>query len=551
MFSSDAFPLAGKGVVVDPEYGRYTLFINDQNILDRLAPIPCLNLAGIENDTHIIQAPIHEDTLKLFKNAGLNVAGMEPFNWQYSMPLVEGVWEPMEHQKATAAFLSANPRAMCTSTMRTGKTYSSVIAADYLLTVDPYMGAWLIIATVSNMTGVWKYTIDTTLPHRVAHVVHSRDGKAGRLKVLKDPGNFYIINYDGVKMCVDALSDMIAAGRIGGVIIDEATHYGNPSSDRFKALDRIINIKNNVKYVWGLTGTPGDKPEPYFGYLKMILPHALPCKTKAGWLNMTMDRYGPETYMVKPKPGIMPTITKLMQPTIRYDKKDIMDLPPIVQQTRTCELSGEQNKAYTAIKNEMIFLNETGEVVEAVNKAAHVSKLLQTALGSVITTDGEAITLDHKSRTNTIVEVINEAENKVVIFCPFTRAIDNLVKDLRDKGFDTEYVDGRVTGQRRDSIFHDFQNTDRIKVLVCHPQTTAFGVELAAASTMIFNGPPQSGGFIYEQALERLSSLKQSAKQIMIVRIVATKEEEKYFKNLDSGVEQNVIVNEIFASMNK
>lgn len=552
---SGAFALKGKGIIVDPDQGVYGLVVDKGPRLEQLSALPSFSAAVDLGAQTLVVAPIHKDTLQVLRNFGIDTVGAEPFNWEYNIPLVEGQYEPMKHQKETAAFLSVNPRSYCTSTMRTGKTYSAIIGMDYLQTkayqTGAGIGGCLIIATVSNMTNVWKHTIDTTLPYRSCVIVHDKSGKQGRLRKLKERANYYIINYDGVKMVEDELVQMVKEGRINSCIIDEMTHYGNPSSQRWKALNKILNGDEPLKYVWGLTGTPGKDPRPYYGYMKLITPAALPCKTLTAWKGITEYRYGEAVYQVAPKPGIMDKITKMMQPTIRYDKKEIMDLPPVVHMVKTCELSKEQEVAYKAIREKMVFLNEQGGTVEAVNKAALTNKLFQISLGQAITTEGEQLSFNHQNRIDAIVETIEEAENKTVIFCPYTKTIDTLVSVLREKGYATEFVDGRITGPQRDKIFHSFQADDMIKVLICHPQTTAFGVELSAASTIIFNGPPMSGQFIYEQALERLSSLKQTAQQVMIVKIVCTKEEEVFFKGLDDGVDQNAIINKIFASMNK
>ena len=85
--------------------------------------------------------------------------------------------------------------------------------------------------------------------------------------------------------------------------------------------------------------------------------------------------------------------------------------------------------------------------------------------------------------------------------------------------------------------------------MICHPRTTAFGVELAAADTMIFNGPPISGSFIYGQAVERLSSIKQQAASIQIIQVTATSEERQFFKGLDSCLKEGEIIANMFKEL--
>ena len=54
-----------------------------------------------------------------------------PINKDYNWP---GKFAPMQHQRETASFLTLNQRAFCFNEQGTGKTASSIWAADYLLT---------------------------------------------------------------------------------------------------------------------------------------------------------------------------------------------------------------------------------------------------------------------------------------------------------------------------------------------------------------------------------------------------------------------------------
>lgn len=86
-------------------------------------------------------------------------------------------------------------------------------------------------------------------------------------------------------------------------------------------------------------------------------------------------------------------------------------------------------------------------------------------------------------------------------------------------------------------------------VLIAHPRTTAFGVELASADMMVFDGAPLSGDFVFGQAVERLSSLKQKAKQITIAQVYSCTEERKVFLALIEGQSQAAVVADLFKSV--
>lgn len=490
--------------------------------------------------------PWSEDSCMFVNNLGVDATLAAPFLFQNSTPLVEGKYKPMTHQLFTAAFMTINPRCHVLNDPRTGKTGSLILGADYLRRQRYVRGGWLIITTVTTMPSVWGDAIRQTLPDCVVSIVHGKNREA----TLNTPADFYITNYDSCRLSEKAFVRAVTEGRIGGVIIDEMTHIGNSTSKRHKAIDSICN-KTGLKYVIGATGSPAENVDMVFGMCKMINRAKLPCQTKTAWLNMTTYQYGPEPFMRKPSVHAPEIIYNSMMPSVRFNKNDILDLPPITTQDRYCTLSKEQERVRSEFKTAAIALMESGEVVTGANGGVIAAKLMQTAQGAVITNDGKVVELEHDDRTKVIIDVIEETTRKVVIFCCYRATIQMRVKELRDAGYTVEYVDGSVKGAERAKILDDFQNSKDPRILVANPVATAMGVELSAADVMILDGPVLAGGFVYAQALERLSSSKQTASNINIVRIMATPEERKAFASLDAGKKAGQVVSEMFEGLTK
>ena len=90
---------------------------------------------------------------------------------------------------------------------------------------------------------------------------------------------------------------------------------------------------------------------------------------------------------------------------------------------------------------------------------------------------------------------------------------------------------------------HEFLDGKDPHVLVCHPRTTAFGVELASADYIICYGTPMTGAFMYQQLFERLSSARQTAEETFVVHLSAGKQDKLSFAALASGVniERNIV----------
>ena len=68
-------------------------------------------------------------------------------------------------------------------------------------------------------------------------------------KIINNGAEFVIINYDGVEI----VKDEIANGGFDLFIVDEATHYKNAQTKRWKTLNKLIGEDD---WLWMMTGTP-------------------------------------------------------------------------------------------------------------------------------------------------------------------------------------------------------------------------------------------------------------------------------------------------------
>lgn len=488
------------------------------------------SLPDVQAQEDMVLMPWTIGACRFLQNIGVEALEAVPFYFDPTPRQVEGCYKPMRHQQKTAAFMAMYSRGYLLADPRTGKTASAILGADYLQRIHAITGGVLIITTLTTMHGVWKTSIETTVPGARVAVVHGKS----RAEILKTPADFYITNYDSCRLSETAFMEACKERRIGAVIVDELTHVGNSSSKRHKAIYNICN-KSGVKFVWGLTGSPADNPDMVYGMCRVVNPAKLPVTTKQAWLNLTTYQWGSEPYQRSVSRTAPQVIHQAMQPAIRFNKKDILDLPPVTTQVRECGLSAEQTRMRNELRDEAITLLKSGEVITATNGGVLMGKILQVALGVVKVRDGDPVMLPHDERREAILDAIAETSRKVVIFCGYTAGIDMLVDEIRKAGYTCEKIDGSVTGQQRAKILGDFQNNKDPHVLVCHPTTTAMGVELSAADTMIFNGVPLTGGFVYAQSLERLSSNKQTAENINIIHIVSTPEERKALASLQKG----------------
>lgn len=479
-------------------------------------------------DQDILVLPHHNDSLRLLSNMDINVDGCDMFDWYYTPPTA-GDKTPWWWQLETANFLSQNPYAFVTSTPRTGKTLSTLMGMDYVQ--QQIGGSALIVAplTVANK-GEWYRTCKEWFPKKRVVLIHK-----DRENEVHQPADVYLINPDGLKIVANQLQRKVEQGQITIAIFDELTEFANPKSQRWIAANNIVK---QCPYRWGLTGTPG-KPDKIYGQVKLINPRNVPTSAFR-WREMTELKVSQFKWI--PKPGHEAIVTEAMSPCIRFDKEQLMKIPVPQVITEEVPLSVEQEKMTKALVGELAVMVESNEI-EATTASTIAQKLLQVSGGAVRAKDGSSVRVDATPKLNKLIEILHRTPRKKVVFSSFTAVNDMLVEHIRLAGFTCEKIDGSVTGSRRSDILHDFLEADTPHVLVCHPRTTAFGVELASADYIICYGTPMTGAFMYQQLFERLSSARQTADETFVVHLSAGKQDKLSFAALAGGVniERNIV----------
>lgn len=442
-----------------------------------------------------------------------------PINRDYAWP---GVYPPMKHQRETAAFLSINRRAFCFNEQGTGKTASAIWAADYLLDKG-VINRVLVICPLSIMQAAWQADLFKFAVHRNVSVAYG--SRLKRIESINSNADFVIINFDGVEV----IQKEIAAGGFDLIIVDEANAYKNPRTQRFKVLQKLMSP---TTWLWMMTGTPAaQSPLDAYGLARMCVPERAPLLYGA-YRDMVMQQLTRFKWI--PKPSAQQVVHKLLQPAIRYTKDECLDLPEITHTYRYAPLTAQQSKFYKQLKKDLLF-QAAGEDVSAVNAAANLTKLLQISGGAVYTDTKSVIEFDVSNRLNTVLEVIEEATHKVLVFIPFTHTISLLEDFLTKNGVTCEIINGSVPVAKRTDIFKRFQETDQTKVLLIQPQAAAHGVTLTAANVVIWYAPVTSID-TYLQANARVHRQGQ-VNPTTVVHIEGSPVETKLYKMLQEKLD--------------
>lgn len=267
------------------------------------------------------------------------------------------------------------------------------------------------------------------------------------------------------------------------IVVDEASAYKNNKTERWKDLRDLTRV---IKGLWMLTGTPAaQSPVDAYGLARLVNPTAVPL-----YVSHFKDQvmYKVSDFRWIPRPEAKHIVHKALQPAIRFEKKDCLDLPPVTFVDRDAPLTPQQLAYYKKLKQEML-IEADGEEISAVNAAVKINKLLQISGGAVYTDTGEVLEFDVSSRLKVVHEVVEETSNKVLVFVPFTHTIELLEKYLTKHGITSEVINGSVSVNRRTDIVTHFQNNPQPKVLIIQPQAASHGLTLTAADTIIWYAP--------------------------------------------------------------
>ena len=457
------------------------------------------------------------DEAKALRN--MDIKAPSPIEGRYKWT---GKYEPFEHQKKTAGFLTMNRKSFCFNEQGTGKTASAIWAADYLMKQGK-INRVLVICPLSIMDSAWRADLFTFAMHRTVDVAHGTKEK--RRKIIEGGADFVIINYDGVEV----VQDVISAGGFDCIIIDEATHYKNPQTKRWKTLNKLVTPDT---WLWLMTGTPAaQSPVDAYGLAKLVNPKAVP-RFASSFRDMVMLKMTQFRWV--PKHDATETVFRALQPAIRFTKEECLDLPPMVYVKRQIELTRQQKKYYKILKEKLV-MQAAGEEITAVNAAVAMNKLLQISAGAVYTDAGDPLEFDITHRYKVLREVIDESSKKILAFVPFRHAIDILTDKLRADGITTDIIRGDVPARKRTEIFKQFQETDNPKVLVIQPQSAAHGVTLTAANTVVWWSPTSSLE-TYAQANARVHRSGQTHK-CTVVQLQGSAVEQRIYSLLDNRID--------------
>jgi SNF2 family DNA or RNA helicase len=476
----------------------------------------------------MLLVPHTRDTTRLARNLGYTTPApiLTQYDWNGDVPF--------RTQKVTAALLTMQARAFVLSEMGTGKTRAALHALNYLMLTGEVQKA-LVVAPLSTLVMVWDREIFQYFNHLSVGVLHG--SKAKRLKILAENHDVYVINHDGIETVQDAL---LARSDIECVIVDELADFRNARTDRWKILNSVCSPRG---FVWGLTGSPTpNEPADAWGQVKLLLPNRVP-KYYKQFKRLTMAQVSQFRWIARQEANEI--VFDTMQPAVRYTRDECVELPEVSYQNRPVQLSAEQSRVYDELMKKLKIGFQEGTVTAA-NEGVLFSKLLQITCGWVYTTDRRVVSFDNQDRIDQLLEILDEAEGKVIVFVDFIHAAERLYAILAKSKIHAALVTGSTPAHARNHIFSAFKNDPVPRVLVAHPKCMAHGLTLTSANVIVWFSPTTSLE-TYEQACARITRPGQTKKSL-IIHLTGTPVESKLYRRLQQKASLQGALLEMFES---
>lgn len=462
-------------------------------------PAQYIATAKAITDRHLA-VPVTMQNLQIMRVLGFPVVRpLDCYDWPRSVRALRSPENPdgapFFGQMETANFFTVHPRSCCFSDMGAGKTLSTLWAADALMRDFEHHGdrtRCIVLAPLSTLQDVWLDALNTHFMGRRKGVIVYGSEKQ-RLAALAGNFDFYILNHDGIKIGAKLIrarsnrpprielfgfaAELAARTDIRIAVIDEVGGFRDSTSDRSRVARAVLAKRD---YLWLLTGTPTPNgPLDAYGIAKLL--NNAQGESFTSYKNRTMMQVPNSRFKLVPQRGSTEKAMELLKPYIRFpvDLKVGMSI-----QNRHVELTTAQLDLMRELKRELL-LEMGKDKVKAINSAALRLKLLQICCGAIYDENHNAHEIDVRPRLAALQEIVEEA-GKVLVFAPFTSAVNLLKKGL--KNISSEVIIGDTSMEERTRIMRDFQQGD-LNVILASAEPISRGQNLAAACVSVWWGP--------------------------------------------------------------
>mgnify|MGYP001046469733 CR=1 FL=1 len=416
------------------------------------------------------------------------------------------------YQSRAIGWVETHPRCLLFLDMGLGKSVVTLTAVMRLI-LHGEVERVLVVAPKKVAESTWsteaeKWDHLSGLRVRVVAGTPKR-----RREELEKEGDVWVTGRDSVVWLEEEMRRMKRGFDM--VVIDELTSFKNHRSLRFKAMRRLLP---SAQRVVGLTGTPtpnglGDLWGQVYCIdggerLGRFVTHY-----RKRWFNCV--EHNNIIIRMMPKAGAEEEIMELISDiALTMRAEDWLRLPAMLEEDVPVALPENVARGYRKFERDKVaeVLREAGGDVRAVtvaSAAALTGKLAQYANGAIYTDDGSVAEI-HDEKLQALGEILEADESPLLCFYQYTHDLDRIMS--RFAALNPRHYQGALD-------LEDW-NAGKIRLLLAHPASTAFGLNMQAGGHRIVWFSTGWNLELYQQANARLHRQGQQ-RPVTVQRLIA------------------------------
>jgi SNF2 family DNA or RNA helicase len=396
--------------------------------------------------------------------------------------------------------------------------------------------------------GVYKNWFDQEIPTHLpdhiekevvlwqANITKSQSRKLGTLFNTGEELHILVMNVEALstQKGVDFAAKFLRSHNTL-MAIDESTTIKNPDAKRTK---NIVKLGEQSKYRRILTGSPVTKsPLDLYKQCEFLDPwllgHSSYYTFRTRYAKMATANFGGRSVQIVVGYKNLEELSEKLKPfSFRILKEECLDLPAYTYQKRIIQLTPDQQRLYDQMKRMALAIKD-GETMSTATALVQLMRLQQITCGHFKSDTGEVYEIKN-DRVNALIDVLNEAQGKVVIWAHWRNDIETIVKHVKKTFGDNSYVTyyGDTSTEDRQKAIQEIQdpNSD-VRFIIGTPQTGGYGITLTEADTMVY----YSNGYDLEkrtQSEARINRIGQKRKMTYVDIICEKTVDEKIVKAL-------------------
>ena len=308
-----------------------------------------------------------------------------------------------------------------------------------------------------------------------------------------------IVNWEA--LLNDDLFDILCEWRPQILVGDELHLIKNYKAKRSKRAVELADIcRKNIGHVYGLTGTAilNSVEDIYmqyrfldggqrFGVNYFTFRNRYMIDENARWAGRSgyFPKWGPRPEMYQE------LNEKIYSCATRVTKEECMKhLPPLIKTRRYVPLSPQQKRMYKQMKEEFItYVDEKKAEGHSPAVVANLAvtksmRMLQILTGFATDEDGIEHAIKGNPRLEHTKELLEEItpSNKVILWCSFRYNYKQLAKLCKKLNLDYRMLTGQMTAADKQKSMIDFQEDDKVRVMIANRRAGGIGVNLTAAA---------------------------------------------------------------------